>query len=65
MHKKFAVLFGFIPWVVFSELYASTTKEIIEASLAALATMVILDWHQLKKGFWLPLASAIYFILVA
>ena len=65
MHKKFAVLFGFIPWMVFSELYASTTKEIIEASLAALATMVILDWHQLRKGFWLPLASAIYFILVA
>lgn len=65
MHKRFAVLFGFVPWMVFSELYASTTKEIIEASLAALATMVILDWHQLKKGFWLPLASAIYFILVA
>lgn len=65
MYKRFAVLFGFIPWMVFSELYASTTKEIIEASLAALATMVILDWHQLKKGFWLPLASAVYFILVA
>ena len=65
MHKKLAIFFGFIPWIVFSEFYTPTSKGIIEASMVALLTTVVFDKHELKKGFWLPWASLIYFCLAA
>lgn len=65
MYKKLAMVFGFLPWVVFSEFYTPTGNGIIKASLAALITSIVLDRRQLRKGFWLPWASLVYFCLAA
>lgn len=65
MNKKLALFLDFIPWFVFSEVYTPTTLGVIKASIAAIIVSLILDWQDIKKLFWLPIASLIYFVLIS
>lgn len=63
--KKYAILLGFLPWVIFSITVNHSTNRIIEASFVAIICLIIIDFKQLKKLFLFPVCSVIYFIFTA
>ncbi len=63
--KNLAFILGFVPWLIFSELYGPTKSQMLTASISALISTLVLNYPQLRKCFILPITSVIYFIILA
>lgn len=63
--KRFSIIFGLIPWWVFSSLYEPSYKAVAFSSSIAIILTFILNYNELKKKFVLPRGSIVCFILFA
>lgn len=55
------LLTTFLPWIFFSSV---VSHSILFASFGALAFIFIFNFHELRKGFVMPICSAIFFLLI-
>lgn len=58
------ILLGFLPWILYFALMGSTRSQHEYAILAALIATLVLDFHELKKGFILTWGTFIFFSLL-
>lgn len=65
MKKHLSLILTFVPWVVFSEMYAPDPKSALTSTLIAIATTLIVNYKEIRKKYVLPIASIVYFMLVA
>lgn len=62
--KKYAVIFSFIPWFLFSFIIEQLPHQINIAAMIAVILTIIIDYKHLKKMFFFPLFTCLYFFFV-
>ena len=62
--KIYLLFLGFIPWIIFSLLCGNSNQEMMRAAIFAAIAIVVFDYRYLLKGFFLPVMSLIYFVLI-
>lgn len=58
----FKIILGFLPWILYFIIAGKTRDENQAAIIVALATTVLFDYKELKKGFVLTLGTVIFFL---
>lgn len=56
------IILGFLPWILYFVFLGTTRQQHETAILAALGATVILDFHEIRKGFVLVWGTLLFFI---